>query len=184
MGERMRYTLLGEDLWTYVSEGTDSLDLLEYGLCKPIITAKSSVEEQKTVCTFMVNDVKANFIICRCLSLLVITNLLTKCNNSACEMWKCLHTFHGKVDVNVQFSLRSHVMSLKLIDASDIDQYLSEFNTNQARFVTMGIKYTNNEGIYQVLMGILNSSFWEMFKQVTLITVTEAATSKSPLTFE
>ena len=101
MGERMRYTLLGEDLWTYVSKGTDSLDLLEYGLCKPIIMAKSSAEEQKTVHTFMINDAKANFIICRCLSLLVIANLLTKCDNSACKMWKCLHTSHNKVDVNV-----------------------------------------------------------------------------------
>jgi len=56
--------------------------------------------------------------------------------------------------------------------------------SSRARFVTMGIKYINNEGIYQVLMDIPDSSSWQMFKQVTLTTVTEAATSKSPLTFK
>jgi hypothetical protein len=162
-----------------LKQGTDSLNLLEYRLCKPIITAKSSTEEQKTVHTFMINDMKANSIIYRCLSLLVVTNLPTKCDNSAHKTWKCLSTSHGKVDFNAQITLRSHVISLKLMDTSNIDRYLGEFNTSWAIFVTMGITYTDNEGIYQVLMGILDSSSWGRFKQVTLTT-----TSKSPLRFK
>ena len=34
----MRYTLLGEDLWTYVSDGVDPLDLVNFGTIAPILS--------------------------------------------------------------------------------------------------------------------------------------------------
>jgi hypothetical protein len=72
----MRYALLAEDLWTYISEGTNPIDILEFGTAKPALTEKSTSEDLVAARSFMINDAKANSAIRRRLSSLVTANLL------------------------------------------------------------------------------------------------------------
>ena len=41
----MCYALLAEDLWSYVSEGTNPIDILEFSIAKPVLTDKSKSED-------------------------------------------------------------------------------------------------------------------------------------------
>jgi hypothetical protein len=43
----MRYTLLGEDLWKYVTEGVNPLNLLEFGITKHNFHQKSTEGSQR-----------------------------------------------------------------------------------------------------------------------------------------
>jgi hypothetical protein len=55
----MQYALLAENLWTYVSEGTNLMKLLEFGIIKPVLSDKSKDAEITSARSFMVNDAKA-----------------------------------------------------------------------------------------------------------------------------
>lgn len=180
----MHYALLTEDLWTYISEGTNPIDILEFGTARPALTEKSTSEDLVAAQSFMINDAKANSVIRRRLSSLVTANLPMKCDDSARETWRCLHDSHGKVDVTAQFALRSHMTSLKLTGLSDVDRYLGEINTGRVKFMAMGINYTDAEAIYQTLLGIPDTGTWGMFKQVTLSAVANASSTGTPLTFD
>jgi hypothetical protein len=68
----MRYTLLGEDLWTYISEGTNPFNLVEFGTVIPkAINSKSSSEDVSNARTFVINDAKANAVMCHHLAPLI-----------------------------------------------------------------------------------------------------------------
>jgi hypothetical protein len=56
----MRYTLLGKDLWKYVADGINPLNLLGFGVTKPNFHQKSTEEVKDTAHEFMVNDARAN----------------------------------------------------------------------------------------------------------------------------
>jgi hypothetical protein len=48
----------------------------------------------------------------------------------------------------------------------------------------MGVDYSNEEAIHQLLLGIPDSGTWAIFKQVTLTTIAEASDAETPFTFE
>jgi hypothetical protein len=49
---------------------------------------------------------------------------------------------------------------------------------------SMGVDYSDEEGIHQLLLSILDSGTWSIFKQVTLTAVVEASDVETPFTFE
>jgi hypothetical protein len=55
----MRYTLLGEDLWKYITEGTNPVNLLEFSMHKPNFTEKSKEDVMELMQEFMVNNAHA-----------------------------------------------------------------------------------------------------------------------------
>jgi hypothetical protein len=70
--------------------------------------------------------------------------------------------------VTAQFALHTHVMNLKLRDSGDVERYLAEFNIAREKFTSMGVPYTDQDAIHQLLLGIPDSGTWSVFKQVTL----------------
>jgi hypothetical protein len=84
----MWYTLLGEQLWTYVSDGTDPKDLVNFGtLPLATITDKSSETNVTEVKTFIVNDVRANAIMHHHVFPLVSSNIPSRYDNSSHQTW-------------------------------------------------------------------------------------------------
>jgi gag-polypeptide of LTR copia-type len=126
----VKYTLLGEDLWKYVSKGTNQLDLVNYGIPTPDdITSKSSEKDIEKAREFIVHDAKANAIIrCR-LAPLISANIPYKHDNSARGTWTYLSEMYDRVDPAAQFTLRAHISTLRLKDATDVERFIGEFNT-------------------------------------------------------
>jgi hypothetical protein len=108
----IRYTLLGEDLWTYVSEGKDPIDLVSFRIAKLQIDSSSSASEVVAAHIFMVNDAKANSVIRRRLTPLILASILTQCDDSARDTWNHLRAAYRKTDINAQFTLRSQLLAL------------------------------------------------------------------------
>jgi hypothetical protein len=81
------YTLLGEGLWTYVSEGMDPLDVVNFGSLLPkALHLKSTEVEVTSARDFVVNDTKANAIIRRRLAPLISTNIPSAHQDSARDL--------------------------------------------------------------------------------------------------
>jgi hypothetical protein len=177
----LRYSLLGEDLWTYITEGKDIMDLVSYGIVKPQITTLSGPDEIAAARTFMVNDAKANSVIRRRLSPLISASIPTSCDDSARDTWNHLKSAYGKTDINVQFALRSQLLSLRMWDSSDTDRYVSEFNIARERLVATGATYSDEEAVHQIMLGIPDTGTWGVFKQVTLSAIGDAAAALHPL---
>jgi hypothetical protein len=75
---------------------------------------------------------------------------------------------YNKVDISAQYMLRNHVSSLHLLDSSDADHYLGEFNKACWRFITMGVQYSEQDAVHQIISGLPSTSSWDHFKQLLL----------------
>jgi len=76
-------TLLSEELWTYISEGTDPLDLVNYSTVPPSsIMSKSLEAEVMKARAFVVGNAKANAVIHRRIAPLVASNIPPHCEDS------------------------------------------------------------------------------------------------------
>ena len=175
----MRYTLLGEDLWTYVSEGTDSADLVNLSTFAPQLSpsGKSSEDVMSKVQAFIVSDAKANAIIrCR-ISPLASSNIPAKCEDSSRLTWVHLRSTYDRIDAMAQFALHSSISSLRLKDASDAERYFGDFNQAREQLLNAGVVYTESGAVYHLLFGIPDIGSWAVFKQLTLATITAGGTS-------
>ena len=179
----MHYTLLGEDLWTYVSDGVDPLDLVNFRTVAPKLlpSGKSSEDVVAKVRSFIVNDAKANAIISRCVSPLVLSNIPSKCEDSSRLTWIHLRSTYDRIDAAAKFALRSSILSLRLKDASDAERYLGDFNQAREHLSDAGVVYSEAEAVYQLLFGIPESSSWSVFKQITLAAITAGAAASPPV---
>src|SRR5262245_42826696 len=101
----MRHTLLGEDLWRFIAEGKNVVDLINYGTVKPVIDDKSTADQIAEARTFMVGDAKANSILRRRLAPDVLNNIPAECEDSARATWKHLRATYHRSDPTTRFLL-------------------------------------------------------------------------------
>jgi hypothetical protein len=102
----MRYTLLGEAVRR---EGRDLVDLIILPTAPS--TAKFSEDNVVKARTFVVNDAKANALICRRVSPPIASNIPAKHDDSSRYTWRHLNSTYQHAS---QFQLHSRISALRL----------------------------------------------------------------------
>ena len=67
------------------------------------------------------------------------------------EQWTTLSQRYAHNDLMSQYKLQSQIHSEKLKDANNVAWYLGVFKDALCWFIQMGIAYSNNEGIFDLL---------------------------------
>ena len=85
-----------------------------------------------------------------------------------------------------QYELRSRICSEKLKDADDVARYLGVFKDTRCRFIQVGVSYSNDQLIFDLLQGLPEAIKWQIFKEFTMnqMTSTTSTTTPAPLIFE
>ena len=176
----MWYTLLGKQLWAYMSNGTDLKDLVNFGTLPPAAIMDKSPEANVTEAkTFIVNDARANAIMCCRVSPLVSSNIPLCCDDSSHQTWHHLKATYECIDAAVQFVLHSQLSSLHLKDVSDAEHYLGEFNQACEQLTSARITHSKDDTMYQLLFSLLETGSWAVFRQITLAAI-QASASQVP----
>lgn len=123
---------------------------------------------------------------------MVIGSLLNK-DSSTCQQWEVLADHYGQKDLLSQYELRACIHSEKLKDAEDTSCYIGVFEEVCRHFIEMGVTYSDEESIFDLLQGLSKGIEWEIFcglmfsklstpsQQSSSSTFTFADTSKSLL---
>ena len=100
----------------------------------------------------------------------------------ACEQWEILSQHYAQNDLLSQYELHAQIRSEKLKDADDTSRYLRVFEDACCRFIQMGVKYSNDESIFNLLQGLLAGVEWEIFKEFMMNRMSTSATSTTSAT--
>ena len=183
--------LKGERLWNHCSSGTDPKDFTEVATTKPEPKDPAAVTdtEKEKILDWLAKDAQAKALIDRKI-LSVIANQLNE-SQMVREQWEILSKRYLRTDLLSQYELRAHVRSEKLKDADDAPRYLGIFEDARRRFIQMGVSYSNDEAIFDLLQGLPDGVEWQIFKEFTLnrmstslATTPASTTSPAPLTFD
>jgi hypothetical protein len=96
----MKTTLLGEDLWKFVSSGKDPLEEEELGVWKPTVTDIKNTAQVQAQRDFIAGNNKTNALLCRKLSPLVLKSLPYDIEMDARRTWDHLHSAYDCVDLD------------------------------------------------------------------------------------
>lgn len=92
-----------------------------------------------------------------------------------------------------QYELRKRIHIEKLKDAEDITCYIGVFKDARRHFTQMGVTYTGEESIFDLLQGLPQVVEWEIFHKLTMnklslssiaTTSTGSTSSSNPFTFD
>ena len=189
---QMMLALKGEHLWNHCSNGSDPLDLTDFAIDKPTPVDPAAVTdtEKEKILDWLAKDAQAKALVDRKIST-VVANQLNE-NQTACEQWDILSEHYLWNDILSQYKLRARVRSEKLKDTDDTSRYLGIFEDARRRFIQMGITYSNDEAIFDLLQGLPDGVEWQIFKEFTMnrmstsssSTATSSTTPSTPLTFD
>ena len=177
----MKTTLLGEDLWKFVSSGKDPNEEEELGVWKPEVLDVKDMAQVQARRDFIVGNNRTNALIRRKLSPLVLESLPYDLEMDARGTWNHLRGAYDRIDLDARFAVRTHLDTIWLKNVQDVERFLAEFNGCFQKLAAMGKKLDNEECIYLVMKGLPDTGTWGPFKQNLQMRITEAAESSSPL---
>ena len=179
----MKTTLLGENLWKFVSSGRDPMNEEELGEWKPEVKDSTDSAQVLARKTFITGNLKTNALIRRKLSPLVLDRLPYDLEMDARGTWDHLRDAYDRIysDLVTRFAIRSYLDTIRLKNASDVDRFLAEFDSCFQKLTAMGKELDSEECIYLVMKGIPETGTWRSFKQKLYMRITDAADSSSPM---
>jgi hypothetical protein len=175
--QQMTLALQGERLWDHCSSVVDASDLVELASTKPIPQNPSAITaaEKEAILDWLAKDAQAKALIDRKTSPVVANQLAA--TQTVREQWVILSERYEQKDLLSQYELRAHVHSEKLKDADDAPQYLGIFEDARRRFIQMGVTYSNDEAIFDLLQGLLEVVEWQIFKEFTMSRLSAPSTT-------
>jgi hypothetical protein len=181
----MKMTLIGDGLWTFVTSNTDSSKEEEVGTWKP--DPKDSSLDAASLETarreFTSGNSRANTVIRRKLTTLTLMGIPDDLEYKARETWEHLRTKYDLVDADARFSIRAHMNTIRLKDASDAECYLADFTTCFQKLASMGKPVDEEDRVFLGLQGIPETGSWGSFKQHMYARMADTADSSTPLSF-
>ncbi|KIK76794.1 hypothetical protein PAXRUDRAFT_100873, partial [Paxillus rubicundulus Ve08.2h10] len=161
---QMVLALKGERLWAHCSSGSDPTNLADFAssIPSPIDPTAMTVAETETVLDWLAKDAQAKSIIDRKISTIVASQLDE--NQTARQQWDVLAQRYSRTDILSQYELRACVRSEKLKDTSDALRYLGVFEDARRRFIQMGVMYSEDEAVFDLLQGLPEMVDWQIFR--------------------
>ena len=181
-------------MWQFTddcSNGTDPINLAELAIDKPTPAKPAAVtdEEKEKILDWLAKNAQAKALIDRKFSS-VVANQLNE-SQTVCEQWDILSECYSRNDLLSQYELCARICLEKLKDANDASRYLGVFEDTHRRFIQMGIIYSNDESIFDLLQGLPDGIEWQIFKEFTMNCMSISSTStrstttpSTPLTFD
>ncbi|KIK81071.1 hypothetical protein PAXRUDRAFT_15437 [Paxillus rubicundulus Ve08.2h10] len=136
----MALALKGEHLWAHCSSGLDPTNLADYtsSVPSPVDPTAITAAEIESVLDWLAKAAQAKSIINRRISTIVTSQL----------------------DENQT--------AQKLKDASDAMRYLGIFEDACQRFIQMGVTYSEDEAVFDLLQGLPKTVDWQIFCEITM----------------
>ena len=185
---QMMLALQGECLWSHCSDGTDQRDLsnLASSIPTPVNSSTITNAKRESILDWLAKDAQAKALIDRKISTTVAA--LLDVTHTAHEQWETLSSHYSCTDLLSQYQLRTRVCSEKLKDADDVTRYIGIFEDARQHFIQMGITYTTEESIFDLLQGLPQGVEWDIFRELTMNKLTmslttPASTTSPPLVF-
>ena len=177
--KQMTLTLQGECLWSHCSSGNDPQNFTDFAshIPKPADPATIKESEKEKILDWLAKDVQAKALIDRKISIVVVSLLNEQ--QTAREQWDVLANHYGHTDILSQYQLRAHVRLEKLKDAEDASHYVGVFEDARHRFLQMGVSYTTDESVFDLLQGLPDGIEWEIFRKFTMNTPSLNSTSST-----
>ncbi|KIJ10393.1 hypothetical protein PAXINDRAFT_35786, partial [Paxillus involutus ATCC 200175] len=151
---------------TNMNTGTNPLDLLDFTSIKPlpaVITQPTKVETL-AIRKWLVDDVKMKGFIHRFLSTPIHQIVPNDQATTACAIWETIGRHYGRKDLCTQFVICKQLAALHMKDASDVSRYVGEHLSLRCRLLKMGANFSEEESVFQLLIGLPQTSKWRMFK--------------------
>ena len=150
----MILALRGEHLWSYCSNGSDPMNYANFATPMPIPADPKAIKdlEREGILDWLAKDTQAKVLIDRKISS-VVASLLDE-TQSACQQWELLAQFYSHTNILSQYELCIQVCLEKLKDVDDATQYISVFEDACRRFIQMGITYTTEESVFDLIHGL------------------------------
>ena len=133
--------------------------------------------EKGTILNWLAKDAQTKALIDHKISP-VIANLLNNLQ-TARQQWELLSQHYSCNNLLSQYELHIRVHSEKLKDADDATWFISVFEDAHHRFIQMGVVYSTEELVFNLLQGLLSRVEWEVFWEFML---SKLSASSSPLT--
>ena len=176
----MKMTLIGDGLWTFVTSNKDPNKDEEVGTWRPDSKDANSDTARRD---FTVGNSRANAVIRRKLTTLTLMGIPDDLEYKARETWEHLRVKYDRVDAETRFSVRAHMIKIRLKDASDVERFLAEFTNCFQKLAGMGKPVDEEDRVFLVLQGIPDTGSWGFFKQHMHSRIADAAESSTPITF-
>jgi hypothetical protein len=178
----MKLTLLGEDLWKYVSSEKDKKNRLKLGIYAPELSTKPTSEEIEALDKFNSASVSAAAVILRKLSPTVLMLVPRSIEQDPRAVWAHICTQYNYTDINAQFAILNHLERARLKDANDAQRYLAEFSSGFERLTNAGMTTTENQRIHLIMKGLPTVGQWGMFNYTLQHQLSQAASTGKPMT--
>lgn len=160
--------LAGEGLWNHCSNGTNPNDIADFAsqMPTPATAGQPSAAELTLMKEWVKEDAQTKAII-RCRLSPVVQNMLGE-KLTAHQQWEMLTKHFAWLDVTSQFELHTQLFSECLKDAEDASRYLGVFENGRRCFAEMGVTFTDEESIWMLLNGLLETPQWVVFRSLTM----------------
>ena len=168
--------LRGERLWPHCCSGSDPTNLADLAsiIPVPVDSKKMTQAETEKILDWFAKDAQAKAIINRKVAPVVASQLDE--NSMARDQWNILAERYSRNDLLSQYELRAQVCSEKLKDADDAARYLRIFEDARRRFVQMGITYSDDEAVFDLLQGLPEAIEWQIFREITMMKLSAPTT--------
>ena len=176
----MKMTLIGDGLWMYVTSNKDPDKDEEVGTWRPELKDTNSDIAHRD---FTRANSRANTVIRHKLTTLTLMGIPDDLEFKARKTWEHLRAKYDCVDADTRFSIRAHMNSIRLKDASDVERYLAEFTNCFQKLAGMGKPIEDEDCLFLVLQGIPDTGTWGMFEHHMHSCIADAAESSTPVSF-
>ncbi|KIL00098.1 hypothetical protein PAXRUDRAFT_776086 [Paxillus rubicundulus Ve08.2h10] len=113
---------------------------------------------------WLVDDMKAKGFIHHFLSTHIHQLIPENQVMTAWAIWDLIGHHYGWKDLSMQFILHKQLAALCMKDASDTSHYVGEHLSLCCCLLEMGANFSEEESVFQLLIGLPLSSKWRMFK--------------------
>jgi hypothetical protein len=171
--------LKGERLWPHCSSGTDPSNLADLASTTPVPADPKAITkaEIETTLDWLAKDAQTKAIIDRKVSSIVASQLDE--NLTAREQWNILAQRYSRNDLLSQYELRARIRSERLKDADDASRHLGTFEDARRRFVQIGVTYSNDEAVFDLLQGLPDIIEWQIFREIAMTKLNTPSSSSS-----
>jgi len=157
-----------EGVYNHVSGGADPLDFAKFASTRPEPADPSTptAGEHQLVYEWLKNDSVAKDLLCCHLSPVVRILIPQDHSSTAQDAWHLLHSHFDHVDLGLQHLVQEKIFNLQMKDAADAARYLGEHDAFHHDLLQMGVVYSDNEAIFNLLKGLPHTGMWPAFKLV------------------
>ena len=155
--------LHGEQLWPHCCSGSDPTNLADLAstIPVPVDSKKLTQAETEKILDWFAKDAQAKAIIDQKVFPVVASQLDE--NSTAWDQWNVFTERYSRNDLLSQYKLCTQVHSEKLKDADDATCYLGIFEDARRHFIQMGITYSDDEAVSDLLQGLSEVIEWQIF---------------------